>query len=453
MNVTGLTPLENRNLTLGGPVVLLDTTPPQIGSFSINTGSNFTDNKNISLNIPVTEQGSGTVSMQLRLNCNPVSPNWLPYVMTVTKDLEEIFAPNYVGNGEYTISVRVKDLAGNVSGWVDDSITLTDQKTVVKGVLSDSQLHWTKENSPYRVEGNILVEAGKTLIIDPGVDVLFAGEYSLMIDGSIWANGSDEQRIRFANDTDFSGFWKGIVISYMADDELSLQSGVPTNGNYVNYVTIMNAKVGIASDSTVFISNSTFSNISEFGLTGYNQTGALYNSIVCNNLFLSDVYFAQAGDKPAIFTGNTIRNAQIYFEQIHFMHNFFIDNNVFDKCSIIIQFHHQSYSVDGGFSFIGNTLLNISVPVKIGTNGQSGPKILDFHNTSFIDCSGVLVDCQYTARKLDVTTINFSGSYWGFANTEEIQAVGNRQDVSFIYDYFDDFSLTEIDYSNYRAEP
>ena len=109
--------------------------------------------------------------MQLRLNNNPNNPNWIPYKITTIEDLENIWALNY--QGMVNISSRFgSGSGGNISEWVDDSITLTDQITIIKGVLGMAICTGPRK-SPYRVEG-LLVPQGKVLFIDSGVEIRFA---------------------------------------------------------------------------------------------------------------------------------------------------------------------------------------------------------------------------------------------------------------------------------------
>lgn len=64
---------------------------------------------------------------------------------------------------------------------------------------------WTAAASPYVVIGDIVIPAGQTLNIEPGVVVKFAGYYSLKVEGTLIAIGSADNRIVFtsANDNEF----------------------------------------------------------------------------------------------------------------------------------------------------------------------------------------------------------------------------------------------------------
>ncbi len=48
---------------------------------------------------------------------------------------------------------------------------------------------WTYANQPYYVTGDLVIPAGETLTIEPGVEVRFMGPYSLTVHGVLSASG------------------------------------------------------------------------------------------------------------------------------------------------------------------------------------------------------------------------------------------------------------------------
>ena len=78
---------------------------------------------------------------------------------------------------------------------------------------------WTK-NSPYNINGEITIPDGSTLTIEPGVEVIFTGNYKFNVQGRLLAIGTETDTIFFTiNDT--TGFhhltlpdggWHGIKI-------------------------------------------------------------------------------------------------------------------------------------------------------------------------------------------------------------------------------------------------
>lgn len=84
---------------------------------------------------------------------------------------------------------------------------------------------WTKANSPYQVQGNILVPSAQQLLIEPGVIVEFMGHYRLTINGNLKAIGTKDEMIQFTK-TDTVGLsdkltpdgsWMGIALNYTYD--------------------------------------------------------------------------------------------------------------------------------------------------------------------------------------------------------------------------------------------
>lgn len=80
--------------------------------------------------------------------------------------------------------------------------------------------HWTLSGSPYYVYNTISIEKGQSLIIDPGVDVIFRGDYSIIVWGTMQAAGTALNPINFyvkdttgwyVNDVNtYGGGWRGI---------------------------------------------------------------------------------------------------------------------------------------------------------------------------------------------------------------------------------------------------
>ena len=94
-------------------------------------------------------------------------------------------------------------------------------QTSVSGNVSGT---WTLANSPYLVTNNIGVPAGQTLVIQPGVEVVFQGFYRLSVTGQLVAEGTSAQPITFYrqdttgwwNDLQIAGGWRGIYFAPLA---------------------------------------------------------------------------------------------------------------------------------------------------------------------------------------------------------------------------------------------
>ncbi len=56
---------------------------------------------------------------------------------------------------------------------------------------------WTASNSPYIVNGNIVVQPNQSLVIEPGAQVLFSGTYSFRIKGNLQCVGNENDSITF----------------------------------------------------------------------------------------------------------------------------------------------------------------------------------------------------------------------------------------------------------------
>jgi hypothetical protein len=151
---------------------------------------------------------------------------------------------------------------------------------------------WVKSGSPYQVQSIVTVYPGVTLTIDPGVQILFANNTRLNVNGTLVAEGLQGDEILFSTANHTPGVWQGVWIFG--------SSGQHSTGNRLKYVTIEYAGGGItnganlyASDTDITISHSIFRNGSENGISTWNNVAAdVYDSQFTGN----QEYAAQFSD-------------------------------------------------------------------------------------------------------------------------------------------------------------
>jgi nitrous oxidase accessory protein NosD len=76
--------------------------------------------------------------------------------------------------------------------------------TYVKGPITTNTV-WSLANSPYIVQGDILVTNGTQLTINAGVTVKFDGLYSIIVNGTLTATGTSSQEILFTSNKTIPG--------------------------------------------------------------------------------------------------------------------------------------------------------------------------------------------------------------------------------------------------------
>ncbi len=95
-----------------------------------------------------------------------------------------------------------------------------------------SPITWNELGSPYYIEGNVTVDYGVNLTIEPGVEVKFNGFYNLYIEGNLSAIGNVSDMIRFTSNKSSPGVrdWESVQINETGYAEIKY-----CNITYANY--------------------------------------------------------------------------------------------------------------------------------------------------------------------------------------------------------------------------
>jgi hypothetical protein len=155
---------------------------------------------------------------------------------------------------------------------------------------------WTKANSPYLVTGGVFVAGGVTLTIEPGVEVRFAGNYSIEIDGTFIARGTAMAPISFGGPND--QYWGYIYFRDGSTDAEYDAAGNYVSGSIMQYCIVEYAGAAAIANNGVlrmlnahpFIDHCTIRHNTAKGIKAWGLTGTLkiHNNTITNNLDSTD---------------------------------------------------------------------------------------------------------------------------------------------------------------------
>jgi predicted outer membrane repeat protein len=174
---------------------------------------------------------------------------------------------------------------------------------------------WTAENSPYMINGNIVVPDGQTLAIEPGVIVAIRGPYYIRVDGCVLAEGTAEENILFTHSNP-TVWWNGIDFEDTpATNDTSRFSYCTFQYGYAQSAEPFNSggAMAVKDFGKLKITNCTFQHnkADQMGATYYPTSGAiaLWNSspLIQNCIFrynyagtFGGAIFAYENSKPVI---------------------------------------------------------------------------------------------------------------------------------------------------------
>ena len=149
--------------------------------------------------------------------------------------------------GIFSVKLVVSDSTNSVEDSVNIFVEVDTLHLIgsLSGLLLDST---------YIVDGDIIVEQGDSLIIEPGAELLFTGYYSLTIDGYLNASGLSTDSITFKSYGNCDN-WGGIYFTLDSD-----------SSSHLEYCIVMEAFSGVTCISSVSLLRSSFINNEEEGV-------------------------------------------------------------------------------------------------------------------------------------------------------------------------------------------
>ena len=193
---------------------------------------------------------------------------------TIIKDLTDttFTLTNLPPDGKYWWKVTVYDGSDYVDGFNYPNPINIKEPTPIPCRIDES-LTLIKNNSPYSVNCNVEIRGSADLIIEPGVEIIFQGNYQLKVNGSLQAEGSKEFPVKFTN-SQFIRSWRNLEFRNTTKT-CNLKNLIIENGS------IYSVNSSILIDSLVYSFNDTSSDI---GIMYFDKTNvSMYNSTISSN--------------------------------------------------------------------------------------------------------------------------------------------------------------------------
>ena len=344
------------------------------------------------------------------------------------------------------------------------------QNSTNKSGIIGSDTTWTKANSPYSLTGNVLVENGATLTIEPGVTINL-GVYSIQINGTLTAKGISNEKIYFNSKQTyhniaidflpFSTSWNeqtgfGSIIQNTVFNAQSaaicIQNVAPkidSNSITGTYIIIsdglptisnndLNGEIHVTAGSPTIKDNQIKGLIAS---TGKGTTIILNNTIVGN--FGDTVEGAGISCGNAIITDNVIAQFQKGILIIQGVST--IERNIVVSNLIGIQVGEQHVGYSGG-------LFQITIDDNLITNNSKGisvlalpPSIQTANFSIAITKNNIRNNTEYNFYLGAAVPITATNNWWG---SSDPQAINQK-----IYDFKNDFNFGNVSFTPFLILP
>ncbi len=291
--------------------------------------------------------------------------------------------------------------------------------TEVRGVISENTV-WTAENGPYVLTGNLLVENGAALYIQPGTEVDLNG-FFIQVDGTLRAAGTPENPVRFAGT---SSSYEGNRL-YFTPGSVGVIEHAGLEVNCSSY-----GGINIEAGASVTVRNCSVVN-------SVYDSFWIYGDLVIDNCFVSGRILCSGGSP--LISNSVITDPSRTGEAVYITDGSArVENNLIVKTTLYG--YGGGIRIDGGSpTVIGNTITaNSNGIALIGSAGRSGTPVITRNN--------IYGNTNYNLFLYEwEDNVVAENNWWGTTDGGLI-AQG-------IWDREDDFRLGVVDYFPYLSAP
>jgi len=350
------------------------------------------------------------------------------------------------------------------------SFFVVNAATFVSGIIASNTI-WTKVNSPYVVNGDLSIDSGYTLIIQPGVEVRVDSNRVFQIDGRLIADGTVTDSIIFtSNATNPKNGWPGLSFRIKARNDTSRFS----------YCRVEYAAMGIYNAGTsLLVNKSVFRGCRSAAiyLTTPSLPNTCYNAIDRCLITENDkgVWDSQNTINPGSFTYNDVTYNTIgYFSQSSSNGMVTTNNNFsYNQTGVSLQggnvrglrFNTFKGSSFAGLSVVANTIYtpvsnNLFIYNENGmwladvNTGNINNNTIAYNNVGIMHMqnpvnlptpSGMNISSNCFTKNVlfnfkETSTIDYAATnnWWGDTAIAHID--------SFIYDHYDSVAMGTVSY-------
>jgi hypothetical protein len=313
--------------------------------------------------------------------------------------------------------------------FVNNAHVDTVRATDVVGII-DANTTWTQANSPYNFTGDVFVNNGVTLTIEPGVFVNMR-DYDLTVNGTIHAVGTSETQIPFNGATitltQFASNWNestgtGCIIAHAnlvptliihnspKIDNSILDSRIDTYGNGTISNCVIYDRLNIIGGEGIITNNTVTATM---GMTGGGILidASVVNATVSGNTITAcqqgiiipadEPYFHSAANSTSLIKDNLIANNTYGIKITSYSGSMFLN--------LIVQ---------------GNTITSNTNGIYLTSNAPA-----TFTSMSFFD-NNIYNNRNYNILSNVTCNVNATKNWWGTTDTQEINKT--------IYDFKND---------------